>query len=1138
MQFLENLKLKWKLLLLVTVPVICLLYFAQEDIRKSIRNSNESEHLQMLAEFAVKATALVHELQKERGETAGFLGSNGNEFGESLKAQRILTDTKTQELFEYQKKLDLDFYRPEFVENISDVKDELSSLAEMRAQVDNLTVPTKKVIGFFSNINRIYLETISFLSTSTSNSALSNMATAYVNFLNSKERAGIERAVLTSVFSFDRFPSGMYERFQDLMTTQEIYLRVFRSLATEEQIEFYLTTLSGEHIEATNNMRQIATEKSLTGSFGINPSDWFKSQTAKINLLKIVEDKLSNDIQNLATMQANSSNVSLMLSIVITLGALGITALFVYTIQNRITQPIRSSLKIASAIAEGRLDNDIPIQSTDESGQLLTALEAMQSNLRKSRDDLKKQMELERIQAAENGRIKQALDNVTANVMVSDEDLNIIYMNKEVQSMFDKNQQELKKEIPAFNADKLLGQNIDAFHKDPSYQRNMLKNLTSTHEAEIIIGRHVFKIIANPVFDEDKKRLGTVVEWEDLTSHRQAEKQIEVAIQSAVAGKLDTRLDIEQFDGFLQVIAEGVNKMLDAIVGPLTVASNYLEKISSGNIPKPITDEYKGDFNKIKRSLNASIESINRLVSDANELSDAAIKGRLDKRADANKHNGDFKLIIEGVNRTLDAVISPLKTAANYVERISQGDIPDPIEETYKGDFNTIKNNLNTCISAINLLIDDAAELSKSAVMGELSARADSSKHQGDFRKIIDGVNKTLDAVINPLKTAANYVERISKGDIPEHITDKYQGDFNAIKNNLNTCIDAIQLLIDDAGSLADAAVKGLLEKRANADAHQGDFKKIVQGINNTLEEIVNPINLCKDVMITLADGDLTNQINTQLQGDFSDLKDAVNASVTNLFQLVNKILTTSNLLSESSTNIEQGVYDLSQRTEEQASSLEETAASLEELTATVKQNTESSQHANEMANQANEQAKLGGEVVTQAITAMEEINDSSRKIADIIGVIDEIAFQTNLLALNAAVEAARAGEQGKGFSVVASEVRDLAGRSSEAAKDIKNLINDSVFKVQEGTRLVNESGSTLSEIVTSVTEMTNIMADISRAGEEQYAGINQVNQAVTQMDQMTQQNAALASEASSSSQAMNQETRNLINLISAFKVE
>ncbi|HMM74631.1 MAG TPA: methyl-accepting chemotaxis protein [Gammaproteobacteria bacterium] len=292
------------------------------------------------------------------------------------------------------------------------------------------------------------------------------------------------------------------------------------------------------------------------------------------------------------------------------------------------------------------------------------------------------------------------------------------------------------------------------------------------------------------------------------------------------------------------------------------------------------------------------------------------------------------------------------------------------------------------------------------------------------------------------------------------------------------------------------------------------------------------------EVMREVRQGRLDVGMNGEHDGEFAALQAAVNGTIEQLREVVAKIRDGARTINSAAIEVSRGNNDLSARTEAQASSLEQTAASMEQMTSSVQQNAEHSRKANELAASAREQASEGGKVVSRAVQAMSAINESSRKIADIIGVIDEIAFQTNLLALNAAVEAARAGEQGRGFAVVASEVRNLAQRSASAAKEIKALINDSARKVAEGSHLVDESGHTLSEIVSSVKRVSDLVADIALASDEQASGISQVNMAVTQMDQMTQQNAALVEQAAAASESMDQESRALLEVVGFFKHE
>jgi len=301
---------------------------------------------------------------------------------------------------------------------------------------------------------------------------------------------------------------------------------------------------------------------------------------------------------------------------------------------------------------------------------------------------------------------------------------------------------------------------------------------------------------------------------------------------------------------------------------------------------------------------------------------------------------------------------------------------------------------------------------------------------------------------------------------------------------------------------------------------------------------ITRPVSKVATGMRMIADGDLSQRWEVDTQDELGRMMEDMNKMADSLSNIVAEVMDGSDSIYNASNEISNGNMALSQRTEEQASSLEETASSMEEMTTTVAQNADNAKQADKLASDARNQAERGGQVVGNAVRAMSEITSSSKRIADIIGVIDEIAFQTNLLALNAAVEAARAGEQGRGFAVVAGEVRNLAQRSADSAKEIKNLIQDSVEKVNQGSELVNDSGKTLDEIVNSVKKVSDIVAEIAAASQEQAAGIEQVNRAVTQMDEMTQQNAALVEEAAAASRAMEERSKQLKEQMQFFKVD
>ena len=337
--------------------------------------------------------------------------------------------------------------------------------------------------------------------------------------------------------------------------------------------------------------------------------------------------------------------------------------------------------------------------------------------------------------------------------------------------------------------------------------------------------------------------------------------------------------------------------------------------------------------------------------------------------------------------------------------------------------------------------------------------------------------------------------------------------------------------------ALISRASAGDLEARLDTDTLEGFYRELGAGINSLLETSGSAIGEIAALLERVAGGDLMHTVNSEYRGTFGKLRDDANQTVEKLRELVGDIQHSAETINMAAREIASGNQDLSSRTEEQASSLEETASSMEQLTSTVRQNADNARQANELAAGAQAVAEKGGEVVGQVVHTMGSIHQASSKIADIIGVIDGIAFQTNILALNAAVEAARAGEQGRGFAVVATEVRSLAQRSAAAAKEIKGLISDSVERVDAGNRLVDQAGRTMEEVVSSIKRVAKIVTDIAEASREQSAGIDQVSLAVNQMDEVTQQNAALVEEAAAAAESLEEQANHLAESVSVFKV-
>ena len=653
-----------------------------------------------------------------------------------------------------------------------------------------------------------------------------------------------------------------------------------------------------------------------------------------------------------------------------------------------VVAPLQEAVAIADAVTAGRLDNTINTGFDDEAGHLMAALKKMQ-------EGLLEMLTSERKAAEVTLRLKQSLDVAATNVMVADADYNIVYTNQSLQKMLEVAESDLKKQLPAFNAKTVIGTNIDVFHKNPSHQRTMLAGLRSSHTTALQIGGRRFQLIVNPILGAKGERLGTVVEWQDQTEMLAArEKEAALAAENV-----------------------RIKNALDKCTTNVMIANN--------------------DCNIVYMN-----ESVVAMLTNA--------------EADIRKALPQFD-----AKNLLQANIDVFHKNPSHQRNLLSG---------LRGTYST---------------------------------------------QIVVG-GRTFGLIANPIIDAQG--ERVG----------------SVVEWRDRTVEVAVE---HEVAGIVKAAVAGDFTKRIGLNGKEGFFKQLGEGINQLMETSSVGLNEVVRVLGALAKGDLTEKITNEYEGTFGQLKNDSNLTVEKLTEIVSQIRESTESINTASKEIAQGNTDLSSRTEEQASSLEETASSMEELTSTVKQNAENAKQANQLAIGASEVAVKGGEVVGQVVTTMGSINESSKKIADIISVIDGIAFQTNILALNAAVEAARAGEQGRGFAVVATEVRNLAQRSAAAAKEIKGLISDSVEKVGNGTKLVDQAGKTMEEVVTSIKRVTDIMAEITAASQEQSAGIEQVNQAITQMDEVTQQNAALVEEAAAAAESLEEQAQVLAQAVAVFRV-
>ncbi|WDJ33029.1 methyl-accepting chemotaxis protein [Xanthomonas campestris] len=483
------------------------------------------------------------------------------------------------------------------------------------------------------------------------------------------------------------------------------------------------------------------------------------------------------------------------------------------------------------------------------------------------------------------------------------------------------------------------------------------------------------------------------------------------------------------------------------------------------------------------------------------------------------------------------SLTQPLSRATRAAESIAGGKLDNDVDTQATDESGRLLKAMSKMQDQLRSLITAQTDMAKRHDDGQISFRIDASAFPGDYGRMAHDTNNLVGSHIAVKMRLAQIMGRYAIGDLSEDM-DKLPGEKAVLTETMAQVKLNLSAMNHEIKHLAQSAANGDFSARGDAERFQYDFRVMVDSLNTLMSTADGNLQSLSSLLQSIAAGDLTARMSGEFRGVFAQMRDDANATATQLAEIVGSIKTSAVSIKGAASEIAAGNQDLSQRTEQQAANLEETAASMEELTSTVKQNAEGARQANQLAIGAASVAVQGGEVVGKVVETMSGIEASSKKIADIISVIDGIAFQTNILALNAAVEAARAGEQGRGFAVVASEVRTLAQRSSGAAKEIKDLIDDSVQRVAEGSALVHTAGKTMGEVVASVQRVTDIMGEISAASQEQSAGIEQVNQTITQMDETTQQNAALVEEATAAARSLEEQAVQLTEAVAVFKTD
>ena len=820
---LSKVPLRVRLAMMLLLPVLGLLYFSVSSVLEKSRTLGELQTTKMITTLAVKSSALIHEAQKERGLSAGYLSSKGENFSAELPMQQGYTDKSLADLKALVAELEKSGLDEGFRATVVAAQKKMGALNDNRAAIGSLKLSTTDAISFYTGMIGAWLDVISYSAKVSSNEQLARGTTAYLMFLNAKEMAGRERATVNGAFAADKFEWAAFQRFIGLVANQRSYLEVFQAYAGQEANAVYLKKLSGNVVEAVDNYRKVAIDKATSGNFGVEPSAWFKAISKKIDAMKEVEDFLSSELFNLADSLEQNALHLLQLYVALTVGILIITVLFGVWLIRVLLQELGGEPSYARSVANAVASGDFAVPINTRAGDMSSLMAAIKN----MKDTINYMIRDSQRVADEALRIQIALDNVSTGVMIADNERKIIYMNRSVEELFKVAEAEIRKDLPNFSATGLVGSSMDSFHKKPEHQKQMLATFTSTHRTEIMMGNRTFALAVSPVINKQGQRLGSVVEWKDRTLEVATEKEVATIVEGAVMGDFSRRMDMTGKSGFFKQLGDGMNQLTETSEVGLNEVVRVLGALAKGDLTETISNEYHGTFGRLKDDSNTTVEQLTEVISRIKEATETINTAAMEIASG----NTDLS------QRTEEQASSLEETAASMEELTS----------TVKQNAENAKQANQLAASASDIAVKGGDVVGQ--VVSTMSSISESSKKIVDIISVIDGIAfQTNILALNAAVEAARAGEQgrgfaVVASEV-RNLAQRSAAAAKEIKTLIGDSVDKVQVgteLVGKAGQTMGevvGAVKRVTDIMAEISAASAEQSAGIEQVNQAITQM------------------------------------------------------------------------------------------------------------------------------------------------------------------------------------------------------------------------------------------------------------------------------------------------------------